>query len=77
MISVTAAVSESEAQMIEISITDDGPGIPESEHQRVLQPFYSTRAQGTGLGLPLVQRLVYAHGGHRLSSVQPHGLRSL
>jgi hypothetical protein len=40
-----------------------GPGIPESEIEKVILPFYSTKPAGTGLGLPLVARVVAAHRG--------------
>ncbi|MDX1675621.1 MAG: ATP-binding protein [Longimicrobiales bacterium] len=43
--------------------TDTGPGIPEDEVEKVVRPFYSTKPAGTGLGLPLVARVVAAHGG--------------
>jgi signal transduction histidine kinase len=46
-----------------VSIFDDGPGIPEAEIERIFLPFYSTKPQGTGLGLPLVARVIAAHGG--------------
>lgn len=43
--------------------TDTGPGIPEDKIEKVIRPFYSTKPAGTGLGLPLVARVVAAHGG--------------
>lgn len=48
---------------VELSVQDTGPGIAPEEVERVLRPFYSTKEQGTGLGLPLVARIVGAHGG--------------
>ncbi|GLV47398.1 hypothetical protein TJA_05700 [Thermus sp. LT1-2-5] len=56
-----------------IAISDTGPGIPKEEAERVFEPFYraSTRgeAEGTGLGLALVKRVLEAHGGEvRLKS---------
>ena len=42
---------------------DTGPGIPAEEVEKVVLPFYSTKPSGTGLGLPLVARVVAAHGG--------------
>jgi signal transduction histidine kinase len=47
-------------------IGDTGAGIPEAELEKVLLPFYSTKPAGTGLGLPLVARVIAAHDG-RLS----------
>ena len=49
---------------IRISVSDNGPGIPESERQLVFQPFYrssDTAAEGTGLGLPIVQEIARQH----------------
>jgi signal transduction histidine kinase len=51
---------------VELSIGDTGPGIPPAEVERVLRPFYSTKELGTGLGLPLVARIVSAHEGRLL-----------
>lgn len=42
---------------------DTGPGIPDEEVEKVVRPFYSTKPAGTGLGLPLVARVLAAHGG--------------
>ncbi len=46
------------AHRVSLTIADDGPGIPETDRQRVFEPFYSTKKDGSGLGLPLVQRFV-------------------
>jgi signal transduction histidine kinase len=46
-----------------LEFRDTGPGIPEAEIEKVVLPFYSTKPAGTGLGLPLVARVVAAHGG--------------
>jgi PAS domain S-box-containing protein len=51
------------AERIEIEIADSGPGIPEDMLTQILEPLYSTKAFGTGLGLPIVQRIMHAHGG--------------
>jgi signal transduction histidine kinase len=46
-----------------ISITDNGPGIPAEELTKIFMPFYTTKANGTGLGLAVVQKIVVQHGG--------------
>ncbi len=44
-------------------VEDDGPGIPEPLRERVFEPFFTTRPDGTGLGLAVVRAVVEAHGG--------------
>ena len=42
---------------------DDGPGIAAATHEKLLQPFFTTKTQGTGLGLAIVARRVAEVGG--------------
>ncbi len=46
-----------------ISVTDNGPGIPEDIRERIFDPLFSTKSFGVGLGLPLVRQVVEQHGG--------------
>ncbi|MFH1680769.1 MAG: ATP-binding protein [Candidatus Eisenbacteria bacterium] len=46
-----------------ISVSDTGSGIPEEVREKIFTPFFTTRPEGTGLGLPLVQKAMAAHGG--------------
>lgn len=46
-----------------LSVRDEGEGVPAGVIERMFNPFFTTRAAGTGLGLPIVHRIVDAHGG--------------
>ncbi|HEY2408249.1 MAG TPA: ATP-binding protein [Polyangiaceae bacterium] len=48
---------------VEIQIRDHGHGMEASVRERALDPFFTTRPSGTGLGLPIVHRIIEAHGG--------------
>ena len=57
---------------LELIVTDTGPGIPSKELPRVFDPFYTTKASGTGLGLSVVHSIIREHGG-RVSVDSAHG----
>lgn len=46
-----------------VTLTDSGPGIPPSLREKVFQPFFTTKGEGTGLGLPIAKRIFEEHGG--------------
>jgi signal transduction histidine kinase len=54
---------------VEVTIRDDGPGIPPERHERVFEAYYTTKEKGTGLGLATVKHNVELYGGNvRLES---------
>ena len=73
----SAAIHDAEA--IEITIDDEGPGIPEQELARVFEPFYrleesrSRETGGVGLGLAIAQSIVRAHRGELALGNRPTG----
>jgi signal transduction histidine kinase len=73
-IAVIAAAND-----IEITIDDEGPGIPEQELSRVFEPFYRLEQSrnrdtgGIGLGLAIAQSIVQSHGGELTLSNRPEG----
>ena len=46
-----------------IDVVDNGIGFPRDNRQRLLEPYVTTRAEGTGLGLPIVAKILEDHGG--------------
>ncbi len=51
------------AQFLEVRFRDNGAGIPAAELKNLFIPFYTTKEKGTGLGLPISQRIIENHGG--------------
>jgi signal transduction histidine kinase len=47
-----------------LRVLDEGPGMPDDVRARCLEPFFTTKTRGTGLGLPIAKRVVDEHGGH-------------
>jgi PAS domain S-box-containing protein len=56
-----------------IVILDNGPGIQESSLGKLFRPFYTTKADGTGLGLAVVQKIIIQHGGQVEARNRPEG----
>ena len=46
-----------------VTVADTGSGIPENLRSRLFRPFFTTKTRGTGLGLPICQKIMEAHGG--------------
>ncbi|MFC1799837.1 GAF domain-containing protein [Candidatus Eisenbacteria bacterium] len=55
--------SKSKGRMAEVRVANDGPPIPESMLERIFVPFATTKAGGSGLGLPIAYEIIYEHGG--------------
>lgn len=48
---------------LRVVVRDQGPGLTEEQRSRIFEPFYSTKTEGTGLGMALAKRIIDAHGG--------------
>ncbi|GAB2665833.1 sensor histidine kinase [Vibrio panuliri] len=57
---------------LKISVQDSGPGVAKELQQKIMEPFFTTRSQGTGLGLAVVQMVCRAHDG-RLELISEEG----
>ena len=65
--------TSAQRDVVVIEVTDTGRGIPPDQRERVFELFHTTRTGGTGLGLPIVRRIVEAHGGRVVADDNPDG----
>lgn len=71
---ICGAVEERSGRMWQrISLADNGPGIAVNDLTKIFLPFYTTKADGTGLGLALVQKIALQHGGSVEARNRPEG----
>lgn len=64
-------IVENKNRMIKVSIHDNGPGIPDDVVQKIFDPFFSTKSQGTGLGLATARAIVTEHKGAIVAESKP------
>jgi signal transduction histidine kinase len=76
---INVAASASENGAVEISVSDDGPGIPVADRERIFVRFHRVerardrQSGGTGLGLAIARAIVDAHGGRIWADEAPEG----
>ncbi len=74
--SVTLSATALKGGRTAIDVTDTGPGVPAELRQDIFLPFFSTKSEGTGVGLSLARQIALAHGGALgCEPVVPHGSR--
>jgi signal transduction histidine kinase len=62
-----------DAAAVEVRVCDNGPGIPADRLGRLFEPFYTTKAAGMGMGLPVSKTIIEAHGGKLTAENRPAG----
>ncbi|MGH8763603.1 MAG: ATP-binding protein [Nitrosospira sp.] len=61
---------------VRFSVSDNGAGFPEHVRARVFEPYVTTKSKGTGLGLPIVKKIIEEHKGViQIENIRPHGAR--
>lgn len=60
---LTLATAHREGRIVQVAVTDTGPGIPAARLERIFEPFFSTKENGLGLGLAICRRIAHTHGG--------------
>ncbi len=74
--SVSLIATAQKAGRTAIDVIDNGPGVPEAVAQDIFLPFFSTKAEGTGVGLSLARQIALAHDGAlTCDAVRPSGTR--
>jgi two-component system nitrogen regulation sensor histidine kinase NtrY len=59
---------------VKLIVSDNGPGVPPADRDKLFMPYYSTKGRGSGLGLAIVRRIVVEHGGGiEVGDVLPNG----
>lgn len=58
---------------ITVSVSDNGPGLPQAHAQKIFEPYMTTKPEGTGLGLPISHRIAIEHGGDLTYTTSPLG----
>jgi len=61
--SITLTASALANDRLELRIRDSGPGIPDEVLEKIFNLYFTTKPKGTGIGLAIVQRIIYEHGG--------------
>jgi two-component system osmolarity sensor histidine kinase EnvZ len=72
-VAVAPPASDSPRGFVEVTVDDDGPGIPPAQREEAFRPFATLSAGGTGLGLAIARDIVRAHGGDILLEDSPLG----
>ncbi|WP_162054348.1 sensor histidine kinase [Pontibacter pamirensis] len=72
-VEVLAYIPEQEKNRVRINVTDNGAGIPEDVRDKIFIPFYTTKKQGSGIGLSLSKQIIRQHGGSIRVNSQPGG----
>lgn len=70
---IKVTVSKSKSGEFRLTVEDNGPGIPDEAFEKIFTPFFTTKANGTGLGLATVKKLTELHGGRVTARNRPDG----
>ena len=57
--------------MLQISVSETGPGLPATTEEKTFEPFFTTKPQGIGMGLAISRSIIVSHGGCLWASANP------
>jgi signal transduction histidine kinase len=55
--------------LVQISVSDTGPGLPATKEAQIFEPFFTTKPQGSGMGLAICRSIIESQGGHLWADV--------
>jgi two-component system nitrogen regulation sensor histidine kinase NtrY len=61
---VVSTAHDARSGVVRIVVSDNGPGVPPEDRDKLFMPYYSTKGRGSGLGLAIVRRIIVEHGGN-------------
>jgi two-component system nitrogen regulation sensor histidine kinase NtrY len=71
---IVLTMHDARNSLVRLIVSDNGPGVPEADRDKLFMPYYSTKGRGSGLGLAIVRRIIVEHGGGvEVSPAQPTG----
>jgi signal transduction histidine kinase len=71
--SVSISAGETSDRMVQVSVADNGPGVPADETENIFESLYSTKEEGMGVGLATCRSIIGAHGGRIWCTPNPAG----
>ena len=74
---IVVSLTVGKTGMIDLSVEDNGVGLPSRDRDRLIEPYVTTREKGTGLGLAIVKRIMEDHGGELVLTDAPRGRGAL
>ena len=72
-LAIRIRIEREDERHVALRIMDNGPGLPDEQKARIMEPFYTTKSNGTGLGLAVVQAVIRAHQGRFSVTDSPSG----
>jgi signal transduction histidine kinase len=70
---ITITSETEEHSQVLISVCDSGVGLPVGSPERIFEAFFTTKPEGTGMGLSISRRIIESHGGRLCASASPGG----